>query len=267
MRLPQVQLPKFEGKISDDLDRFIEQFNLLIKSSGISSRFWTTFLKEQVQTDQRAFDIVAKVEIDCKTSSLGHDPTKASEADFCNFYEKACEILVTERGAPSDQRIHQLLHEYYLMVQNPGEKVSEFSHRFLDVQHALEKLVPGIHYLNNKSDLELRQAFIIKLQPTIQKKVLSRAVKYESLQELISVAEPFESVNLGTVKRDWLPQPHALPATTASSEPPNGPPKSCFSCGAFDHFKKYCLKNLKTKGTKRSTQEKTPAVCTNFNRF
>ena len=81
------------------------------------------------------------------------------------------------------------------------------------------------------------------------------------------MAERFESVNLGTVKRDWLRQPHALSATTASSEPPNGPPKSCFSCGALDHFKKYCPKNLKTKGTKPSTQEKTPAVCKNFNRF
>ena len=171
MRLPQVQLPKFEAKISNDLDRFIEQFNSLIKSSGVSSRFWVTFLKQQVQTDQRAFDIVANAEIDCKTSSLGHDPTKASEADFCKFYEKFCEILVTESGVPSDQRIRQLLHEYYSMVQNPGEKVSEFSHRFLDVQHALEKLVPGIHYLHDKSDLELRQAFIIKLQPTIQKEI------------------------------------------------------------------------------------------------
>ena len=46
------------------------------------------------------------------------------------------------------------------MVQNPGEKVSEFSHRFLDVQHASEKLVP-----------ELRQGFIIKLQPIIQKEI------------------------------------------------------------------------------------------------
>ena len=55
------------------------------------------------------------------------------------------------------------------MVQSSGEKVSEFSHQFLDVQHALEKLVPGIHYLNDKSDLELHQAFIIKLQPTIKK--------------------------------------------------------------------------------------------------
>ena len=50
------------------------------------------------------------------------------------------------------------------MVQNPGEKVNEFSHWFLDVQHPLEKLVLGIHYLSDKSDLELRQAFIIKLQ-------------------------------------------------------------------------------------------------------
>ena len=104
LRLPQVQLPKFEGKFSDDLDRFIEQFNSLIKSSGVSSRFWVTFLKQQIQTDQRAFDIAAKAETDCKTSSLGHDPTEASEADFCNFFEKVCEILVTKRGVLSDQR-------------------------------------------------------------------------------------------------------------------------------------------------------------------
>ena len=69
LRLPQVQLPKFKGKISDDLDHFIEQFNSLIKSSGVSSHFWVTFLKQQVQTDQRAFDIVAKAEIDCKQAA------------------------------------------------------------------------------------------------------------------------------------------------------------------------------------------------------
>ena len=35
LHLPQVELPvpKFEGKISDDLDRFLEQSNSLIKSS------------------------------------------------------------------------------------------------------------------------------------------------------------------------------------------------------------------------------------------
>ena len=52
-----------------------------------------------------------------------------------------------------------------------------------------------------------------------------------TLEELISVAERFKSVNLGTVKRDWLPQPHVLPATTASSEPPNGPPRYVFPVG------------------------------------
>ena len=87
------------------------------------------------------------------------------------------------------------------------------------MQHALEKLVPGIHFFDDKSDLELRQAFIIKLQPTIQKEILGRAVKYESLQELISVEERFESVIVGTTKRDWMPQPHDFPATAASSNP------------------------------------------------
>ena len=66
LRPSQVQLPKFEGKISDDLHRFLEQFTSLIKSSGVFSCFWVTFLKQQVQTDQRAFDIVAKVEITVK---------------------------------------------------------------------------------------------------------------------------------------------------------------------------------------------------------
>ena len=46
LRLPQVQLPKFEGKISDDLHRFLEQFTSLIKSSGVSCCFWVTFLKQ-----------------------------------------------------------------------------------------------------------------------------------------------------------------------------------------------------------------------------
>ena len=170
--------------------------------------------------------------------------------------KKVCGVLLTKRGVPSDQRMLQLMHEYYSMVQNPGGKVSQFSHIILGVQHASEKSAPGIHYLNDKSDLELRHAFIIKLQPKFPKEILSRAVKYESLQELIFVAERFESVIVGTIKRDWMPQPHALPATTAGSEPPNGPPKSCFSSEELDHFKKYCPKNLKTKGSKPSTQKK-----------
>ena len=130
---------------------------------------------------------------------------------------------LSQKGVSSDERIRQLLHEYYSMAQSPGEKVSQFSHRFLYVQHALEKLVSGIHYLNDESDLELCQTFIIKLQPTIQKASLSRVVNYESLQELISVAERFDSVILATTIRDWMPQLHDLLATTASSEP-NGPP-------------------------------------------
>ena len=137
--------------------------------------------------DQRACDIVEKAEIDCETSNLGYDPTKTSETEFCDFYEKVCQALVTKRGVaiPSDQRIRHLLHGYHSMIQNPGEKISEFSHRFLDV-HTSEKLVPVIHYLNYKSDSELRQAFIIKLQSTIQKEILRTAVEYQSLQLVLN---------------------------------------------------------------------------------
>ena len=85
------------------------------------------------------------------------------------------------------------------------------------MQHALEKSVQGIHYSNDKSDLELCQSFIAKLQPTIQNG--RRAIKYETLQKLISAGERLESVILETKK-------------------------------------KYCPKKLKTKGTKPSAQEK-----------
>ena len=79
----------------------------------------------------------------------------------------------------------------------------------------------------------------------------------------VCIKRPFRISHCGEYQKRLLPQPHALPATTASSEPPSGPPKSCFSCGALDHFN--CPKNLKTKGAKPFTQEKTPAVCENFN--
>ena len=85
------------------------------------------------------------------------------------FTKKSVKCLSQRGESLQTNGIRQFLHEYYSMVQNPGETVSQFSHRFMDVQYALEKLVPGIHYLNDKSDLELRLTFIIKLQPTIQK--------------------------------------------------------------------------------------------------
>ena len=115
------------------------------------------------------------------------------------------------------------------------------------MQHALEKLAPGIHYLNDKSDLELRQAFTIKLQPTIQKEILSRAAKYESLQELISVAEPFESVILGTTKRDWMPQLHALPASTAVRNPLMGYLSHVFPMGHLTNSRNIAQRILKPR--------------------
>ena len=57
------------------------------------------------------------------------------------------------------------------------------------------------------------------------------AVKYKSLQELISVAECFESVIVGTTKGDSMPRPHPFPDTTACPEPLSGPPSHVFPVG------------------------------------
>ena len=46
------------------------------------------------------------------------------------------------------------------MSQQPHESVSDFSHRFLETQNSLEKLLPGIHR-SSDGDLELIHAFIL----------------------------------------------------------------------------------------------------------
>ena len=47
LRLPNVTLPVFTGR--ENSDRFIEQITSLLQSSGVSPRFWVTYLKQQTK--------------------------------------------------------------------------------------------------------------------------------------------------------------------------------------------------------------------------
>ena len=60
LRLPQLSLPEFTGH--ENLDRFAEQLTHVLLSSGVSPKFWVTYLKQQCQKDARAFDIVCSFE-------------------------------------------------------------------------------------------------------------------------------------------------------------------------------------------------------------
>ena len=75
------------------------------------------------------------------------------------------------------------------MVQSRDETVLQFAHRFLEVQHSLEKLIPNIHYVPDQQDTKLQHAFLIKLRPPIAKHLVSRDFDFTSLQPVIDVAE------------------------------------------------------------------------------
>ena len=77
------------------------------------------------QQDIRALNIITAVEKEFTTKLL-KDPEKIS---------------------PEGQSYH--------MRQGASERVSDFAHRFIDVQTELVKLIPNIHYTSDGRDLEI----------------------------------------------------------------------------------------------------------------
>ena len=53
-----------------------------------------------------------------------------------------------------DQQIRELLSVYHTMTHQPHESVADFTHRFSETQHELDKLIPGIHKTAGK-EIEL----------------------------------------------------------------------------------------------------------------
>ena len=111
LRLPNLTLPEFTG--SEDLDRFLEQFTHVLKSSGADVKHYLTYLKQQCRKDTRAFDILCNFE----STSLPQLSTSPSAADYLSFYENAVRTLQSQRGIPKDQQIRSLLATYYTMSQ------------------------------------------------------------------------------------------------------------------------------------------------------
>ena len=57
-------------------------------------------------------------------------------------------------GIPRDQQIRELLSVYHTMTHQPHESVADFTHRFSETQHELDKHIPGIHKTAGK-EIEL----------------------------------------------------------------------------------------------------------------
>ena len=120
-------------------------------------------------------------------------PFDAKHEDHAVWFEKCIETLHRQRGIPKDQRIQQLLSVYYTMKQHPSENVADFAHRFAEHQHALEKLIPGIHRPSAGDDTELIHAFALKLRQDISADILSRDFNFPTLASLVEAAKRYES--------------------------------------------------------------------------
>ena len=76
----------------ENLDRFIKQLTSLLQSSGVSPRFWVTYLKQQTQKDARAYDALIEAEKQHK-NLLGATPDIASPAEFGKYFDACVETL------------------------------------------------------------------------------------------------------------------------------------------------------------------------------
>ena len=193
LRLPNLVLPEYTSKT--DLDRFLDQIQHLLETSGVHPKFWVTLIKQQCQKDSRAYDALSESE-KLHQAILGPDLAKTSEDEYHTYFTECVKTLREKRGKPRDTQIRELLATYYTIHQQSLESVADFSHRFCEVQHQLQKLLPGIHKLNSEDgageDLELIYAFTIKLREDIAAELVSREFKYSSLQSVIDAARRYE---------------------------------------------------------------------------
>ena len=58
LRLPNLVLPIYTGR--EHLDRFLTQLESILKTSGVPTQYWLTYLKQQTQKDSRSFDAICE---------------------------------------------------------------------------------------------------------------------------------------------------------------------------------------------------------------
>ena len=210
-------LPECTGK--EPLDRFFEQTESLLVSSAVPTKHWIAYLKQQCQKDARVYDALNSAH-QTHLHLLGPDLSKTADAEFKQHFDQCVKTLREKRWKPRDQQIRELLETYYTMRQNRHESVGDFAHRFYEMQHELEKLIPKIH-----GELELIYVFVIKLREDISRDLISREFNYTTLQSLITAAQHYEShvgQNIGLEKLQssrtdelfqWQPRPPQALAT------------------------------------------------------
>ena len=60
LRLPNLALPEYTS--NTDLDRFLDQIQHLLETSGVHPKFWVTLIKRQCQKDSPVYDALSESE-------------------------------------------------------------------------------------------------------------------------------------------------------------------------------------------------------------
>ena len=73
-----------------------------------------------MQQDVRAYDSVVFAEEECK-HALGEDPNNITNAHYEKYFDLVKESLLKKCGKPKDDRIRELLQDYYHLLQDKVE--------------------------------------------------------------------------------------------------------------------------------------------------
>ena len=153
------------------------------------------------------------------------------------------------------------------MVQGPTETVPKFAHRFLAVQHSLEKLVPKIHFTQDNQDIELQHAFLIKLRPAIAKHLASREYDFKSLQAVIDVAERYDAHFPPNSEQNRTMYVHVFKEDRAMLDSKSSALTKCFSCGKVGHLKRDCQAATPVRSSNNTGTKKKSDICYYYNCF
>ena len=95
-----MNLPSFTGKPNEDLERFLEQLTNLLLLSGVPSRHFVTYSKQQVKSDSRAYHTIRQAEEEHSNILHTDDDTQPSYKNFLDYFNAIKETLLKNVVGP-----------------------------------------------------------------------------------------------------------------------------------------------------------------------